>query len=81
MSQLLGLSLKGPPRGAEATFPFHRGFFLRAEDFFGFQKRLVSERHELEQRLEEIDRSFADRSAWAKGLAANDPQAFLRRLG
>lgn len=63
----------------------HRGFFLRAEDFFGFQKRLVSERHELEQRLEEIDRSFADRSAWAKGLAAGPVQASLgdmeRRYG
>src|SRR5207253_4849802 len=29
----------------------HRGFFLRAEDFFGFQRRLAVERQELEQRL------------------------------
>src|SRR5436189_22242 len=36
----------------------HRGFFLRAEDFFGFQRRLAVERQELEQRL--LDRIERD---------------------
>jgi predicted ATPase len=48
----------------------HRGFFLRAEDFFGFTKRLATMRAELTARLAEIDVEYADRSAWAKGLAA-----------
>lgn len=46
-----------------------RGFFLRAEDFFGFQRRLVRERAELLERLEEIERDYADRSDLARGLA------------
>jgi predicted ATPase len=46
-----------------------RGFFLRAEDFFGFQKRLAREREELERRLAGVDREYADRSAYAKMLA------------
>jgi len=51
------------------TMRTHRGFFLRAEDFFGFTKRLAVLRAELTARLAEIDVEYADRSAWAKGLA------------
>jgi predicted ATPase len=47
-----------------------RGFFLRAEDFFGFAKRLSAMRSELQARLAEIEVEYADRSAWARGLAA-----------
>jgi len=47
----------------------HRGFFLRAEDFFGYQRRLAKERQELEERLVEIDHDYQDRSAYARGLA------------
>ena len=46
-----------------------RGFFLRAEDFFGFQRRLVRDRADYEAGLVEIDREFEDRSDHAKGLA------------
>ena len=46
-----------------------RGFFLRAEDFFGFTKALSRERAELQARLAEIDVEFAERSEKAKGLA------------
>jgi predicted ATPase len=46
-----------------------RGFFLRAEDFFGFTKALARERAELQTRLAEIDVEFAGRSDKAKGLA------------
>lgn len=46
-----------------------RGFFLRAEDFFGFTKALSRERTELLSRLDEIDVEFAGRSEKGKGLA------------
>lgn len=47
----------------------HRGFFLRAEDFFGFQRRLAADRVALEARLGELDLEYRDRSAYAKGFA------------
>ena len=63
----------------------HRGFFLRAEDFFGFQRRLAVERQELEQRLLDLDDEYRDRSGYAKGLAASPVRASLgdmeRRYG
>src|SRR3954467_11668269 len=46
-----------------------RGFFLRAEDFFGFTKELSKLRAELLTRLRELDDEYANRSAWSKGLA------------
>lgn len=46
-----------------------RGFFLRAEDFFGFTKSLAKMRAELLARLGEIDIEYQDRSAYAKGFA------------
>jgi predicted ATPase len=55
----------------------HRGFFLRAEDFFGFTKRLSAMRGELVQRLAELEVEYADRSAWAKGLAMGPARASL----
>ena len=47
-----------------------RGFFLRAEDFFGFTKSLATERAEYLQRLRDIDVEYENRSPRAKGLAA-----------
>ena len=62
-----------------------RGFFLRAEDFFGFTKRLAQERAELTTRLAELDTEYQDRSAYAKGLAAGPAAGSLadmeRRYG
>ena len=62
-----------------------RGFFLRAEDFFGFTKRLAQERSELTARLADLDDEYKDRSAYAKGLAAGPAVASLadmeRRYG
>ena len=46
-----------------------RGFFLRAEDFFGFAKRLSVMRAEFLQRIADLEVEYADRSDWAKGLA------------
>jgi len=48
----------------------HKGFFLRAEDFFGFTKYLARLRSEFKARLAEIDVEYANRSAWARGLAS-----------
>ncbi len=62
-----------------------RGFFLRAEDFFGFQKRLGRERRELEERLVALEHEYADRSAYARQLARGPAAASLadmtRRYG
>ena len=46
-----------------------RGFFLRAEDFFGFAKSVSKLRADLQRRIEEIDEEFVTSSAYAKRLA------------
>ncbi|MTI49071.1 MAG: heme ABC transporter ATP-binding protein CcmA [Firmicutes bacterium] len=43
----------------------HRGFFLRAEDFFNFTKRISKMKVEMHDRLKEIDHEYKDRSNWA----------------
>ena len=62
-----------------------RGFFLRAEDFYGFQRRLVRDRADYEARLVEIDREFEGRSDYATGLAKGPTASVLadmeRRYG
>jgi predicted ATPase len=58
----------------------HRGFFLRAEDFFGFTKSLAQARAELTTRLAEIDVEYADRSAHAKVLARRPAAASLHDM-
>jgi predicted ATPase len=62
-----------------------RGFYLRAEDFFGFAKRLSAMRAEFLQRIAELEVEYADRSAWAKGLAMGPVMSSLadmeRRYG
>ena len=47
----------------------HRGFFLRAEDFFGFIQSLRRSRQEMIHEIERIDRDYADRSDYARTLA------------
>ncbi len=54
-----------------------RGFFLRAEDFFGFQKQLARQRVEHERELERIGRDFADASAHARALAMGPHRASI----
>lgn len=62
-----------------------RGFFLRAEDFFGFAKRLSQLRAEMLARIDEVEDEYAERSAHAKQLAAGPARASLadmeRRYG
>lgn len=67
------------------TMRTHKGFFLRAEDFFGFTKYLARLRTELRARLAEIEVEYEGRSAWARGLAAGPAAGSLadmeRRYG
>ncbi len=46
-----------------------KGFFLRAEDFFGYAKRLARMREELESEMRAVDDEYRGRSETAKGLA------------
>jgi predicted ATPase len=57
-----------------------RGFFLRAEDFFGFTKQLAQTRLDMLQRLAELDEEYADRSSYAKGLAAMPMRTSLAEM-
>ena len=63
----------------------HRGFFLRAEDFFGFARRLRTLRREMEDRIVEVDREYEGRSelakVLAKGPAAGSLSAMRARYG
>ena len=47
----------------------HKGFFLRAEDFFGYVKNLAQTRQELEDDLKSVDREYVGRSKLAHDLA------------
>jgi predicted ATPase len=62
-----------------------RGFFLRAEDFFGFQKELSRARAEHRAEVARIDRELADASEYARSLAKGPHQASVgdmeRRYG
>lgn len=46
-----------------------RGFFLRAEDFFGFSKQLREQKAEAEQELRRIAIDFAEADAYTRNLA------------
>ena len=43
----------------------HRGFFLRAEDFFGYARQMSKAKAELEQDLKAVDEDYKGRSAFA----------------
>jgi len=57
-----------------------RGFFLRAEDFFGFTRTLARMRSAMHAELEEIDEEYRDRSALARGLRRGPVSASLHEL-
>lgn len=57
-----------------------RGFFLRAEDFFGFAKRVSAMRSEFLAQLAEIEATYTDRSEYAKALAMMPARASLAEL-
>lgn len=57
-----------------------RGFFLRAEDFFGFVKRVAQMRSDMQTRLREIDAEYRTASALAQKLAAGPARASLNEM-
>ncbi|MBI1299031.1 AAA family ATPase [bacterium] len=63
----------------------HRGFFLRAEDFFGYAKRMAQIRAEMEAEIAAVERDYKGRSEKAKGLAkmpyAGSLHALRQRYG
>lgn len=58
----------------------HRGFFLRAEDFFGFSKALAEQRADLLKRLVELDEEYRERSSYARGLAQGPVRTSLAQM-
>jgi predicted ATPase len=63
----------------------HKGFFLRAEDFFGYAKRIAKMREELEDERQTLEGNYRDRSRLANELAQmpyrNELQQLDRRYG
>lgn len=57
-----------------------KGFFLRAEDFFGYVKRLNANRAALTEDEHEIEHEFRDRSDYARGLALGPVRGEQRAL-
>lgn len=57
-----------------------KGFFLRAEDFFGYAKEIARLREDLQAELGEVEKQFADRSELAKMLARMPFRGELQRL-
>ena len=55
----------------------HRGFYLRAEDFFGYAQRLATLRADLERGLAEVEAQYADGPQLARDLARTP---YLREL-
>ena len=47
-----------------------KGFFLRAEDFFGYAKSMRQTKEEFQQELENIESEYKGRSKYAKALAS-----------
>lgn len=58
----------------------HRGFFLRAEDFFGFQKALARQRVEHEAELRRLDEELREASPLARSLAMGVPRGSIHAL-
>ncbi|MDQ8165283.1 MAG: AAA family ATPase [Gemmatimonadota bacterium] len=62
-----------------------RGFFLRAEDFFGYAKKLAADRAELQRELAELPARYKGRStralALASGPLSNSLAEMERRYG
>lgn len=48
----------------------HKGFFLRAEDFFGYARSMRKTKEELQQDLETVRKEYQGRSKYAEALAS-----------
>lgn len=63
----------------------HKGFFLRAEDFFGYAKSMKHTQEDLRQDLDAVEHEYKGRSKFAADLARmsyqNELHAIERRYG
>lgn len=63
----------------------HKGFFLRAEDFFGYAKQMRQTQDEFQQELNDVKHEYKDRSQYAAALASlpykNELSAIQQRYG
>jgi predicted ATPase len=63
----------------------HKGFYLRAEDFFGYAKRMRQTQDEFRQELNNVAHEYKDRSQYAAALASlpykNELAAIQQRYG
>ncbi|HEV2664969.1 MAG TPA: AAA family ATPase [Blastocatellia bacterium] len=60
----------------------HRGFFLRAEDFFNFARRLQTMIRELQEIADNFDKEYTGAAlGLAKGAALGQRQALIERYG
>ena len=57
-----------------------RGFFLRAEDFFGYAKRMDTLRADLEAELRRVEIEYADAEPYARSLAGAPIRGELHAL-
>lgn len=57
-----------------------KGFFLRAEDFFGYAKSMRTTREELEDEIANVDRDYKGRSKYAADLARSAYQGQLAAI-
>jgi len=58
----------------------HRGFFLRAEDFFGFQKAIAARRVEHEAEIRRLDKELEGASPLARDLAMGVHRGSIHEL-
>lgn len=58
-----------------------KGFFLRAEDFFGYVKAQNQLKSEIQEDLARVDEEYKDRSDYAKGLARMPHAGQLAEMG
>jgi len=58
----------------------HKGFFLRAEDFFRFTENLQMLRQNFQAEINRVDRDYQDRSDYSKKLAKGPAVSSMRAL-
>ncbi len=58
----------------------HKGFYMRAEDFFGYARRIAAIQSDLRRDLEAVDEEYQGRSDYAKALAKMSYQGELGAL-
>ena len=58
----------------------HKGFYMRAEDFFGYARRIAAIQTDLRRDLQAVDEEYLGRSDYAKALAKMPYQGELGAL-